>query len=164
MRSTTQGKFVKPVYYCPESPERQSMSLARVTQANIPISEREQFREPKHRRIQSFKYDDQKYNLDSFKRRTKNSKKNIGKTSLKWNVLNTDQNYNSNLPMIGKTRTHISSDNCSLEQLSLDAMYKKNKSKNNIVKEQRINNEKDPFGNYFNTNNTTAPWHNSTNK
>lgn len=119
---------MKPSCYMQESSERKSLSLARSNIINVPIPEIEEF----HSKIEmpdsaTFKYDDQKYNLESLKRRTKHSKKMQGKTGLRWNILSTDQNYSSNLPLISKTRTNISSDSCSLDQISIDALNKSNR-------------------------------------
>lgn len=163
LKASTQGKFIRPAYYNQDAQNRKSLSLARVAPGTVPISEREEIREVPPMRINSFKYDDQRLNLEGAKRRNKNSKKFMSKSNYKWNLLSTDQNYNSNLPQIGKTRTHISSDCCSLEQISIDAIYRNKRQNNNVIQEQAYN-ENGTNPKYFSSANSAGISHNSTNK
>ena len=110
-----------------EFSERKSLSLAHSNLINVPIPETDELETKQAVGSTSFKYDDQKYNLHGLKRRTKYSKKIQGMSGLKWNVMSTDQNYSSNLPMIGKTRMNISNDSSSLDQLSIDILNRNNK-------------------------------------
>lgn len=90
-------------------------------------------------KIHSIRFDEPKYNLEGFKRRTKHSQKLVSKNGLKWHVLGVDQNYSSNLPLISKTRTNISSDSCSLDHINSDMFSKGNRKNNQLVYEQPYN-------------------------
>ena len=107
------------------------------------------------------KTDDQKYNLEQFKKRTKkNSNRIIGSNhKSKWNVFNTDQSYSSNLPQIGKTRTNYPNESCPLDQKSIDILHKRGHSKNKLLN----NSAHDSVTNVNSSTNTTF-WHNSINK
>jgi hypothetical protein len=129
IKNAKQGKTVRAVLYDNESVERTSYSMIRKNWFNGGLVEPNNVQKKNtFRKIGSFKYDEQKYNLECFKRRTKNSKNNLAKSNIKWSILGNDQNYNSNLPSITKTRTNISGENYSLDNISRDFFKKKQKS------------------------------------
>lgn len=130
------GKYLKHFRYDQDSPERKSLSLARSKIISANISEHDDLdTENSMTKLNSIKFDEQKYNLEGFKRRNKNSRKIISKAGLKWNAFNTDQNYNSNLPLISKTRTNLTNESYSIEQINTD-MFTKNRHKNQLLYEQ----------------------------
>lgn len=133
-RGANQGKCSTSAWLDPEAAERKSLSLAHSKIIKETISEREELdREMSMAKIHSIRFDEPKYNLEGFKRRTKHSQKLVNKHGLKWHVLGADQNYSSNLPLISKTRTNISSDSCSLDHISPEMFTKSNRKINQLA-------------------------------
>jgi len=133
------GITVRNMLYDGESNEHKSLSMARSghTSAYLKDSSNAK-RKNSLKKINSLKYDEQKYNLEWFKRRTKGSKNNVVKSNLKWSVLNGEHNYNSSLPMITKTRTNISGDNYSLDHISNEVIANQ-RQKSQWINEQPYN-------------------------
>lgn len=129
IKNVKQGKTVRAVLYDNESTERTSYSMIRKNWLNGGlIDPNNGQKKNSFRKMASVKYDEQKYNLECFKRRTKNSKNNLGRSTIKWGLLGNEQNYNSNLPSITKTRTNISDNNYSLDYINRDLFKRKQKS------------------------------------
>jgi hypothetical protein len=86
------------------SPVRKSFSITKSNVINVSMHERQKVaNQATISNISSIYPKSQKYNLELFKKRTKkNSNRIVGKTGLKWSILNNDQNYSSNLPLICK--------------------------------------------------------------
>lgn len=109
-------------------PHRKSLSFARSNIFEVKIPEWDEFNEKQEiNSSNSFKNDEHKFNLESHKRRAKYSKKIQVKTGYKWNILNNNENYSNNLPMIRKTRMNISNESWSLDQLNTDESNKSNR-------------------------------------
>jgi hypothetical protein len=71
------------------------------------------------------------------KRRMKGSRRLTCNFGIKWQLLNIDQNYNSNLPMISNTRSNISNDIPQIEQAKNDFMSKNRRTFNQpLINEQ----------------------------
>lgn len=99
---------------------------------NVSIPDRSiLFNQSNPNEISSIQPQAQKYNLELFKKRTKkNSNRIIGKTGLKWSILGGDQNYSSNLPMIGKTQSTYMTEHLPLNESSNSSFQNYQKEKN----------------------------------
>lgn len=134
-KSTSKSIVGRSTLYPQEVPFRKSLSIAKSNVINVSIPDRQEMGNQAQTNTNSFQSNEQKYNLELFKKRTKkNSNRVIGKSGLKWNILSTDQNYPSNLPLIGKTRTNFKDESWSLDQLSSNSMIRHSKNKNSFGK------------------------------
>jgi hypothetical protein len=87
-------------------------------------------------KLHIIKVDETRASPEGTKRRVKGSRRLTCNFGIKWQLLNIDQNYNSNLPMISNTRTNISNDIPQIEQAKNDFI-----SKNRRTFNQPLNNE-----------------------
>ena len=82
------------------------------------------------KKLHLIKVDETRASPEGTKRRIKGSRRLTCNFGIKWQLLNIDQNYNSNLPMISNARTYISNDIPQIEQAKNEYVSKNRRTFN----------------------------------
>jgi hypothetical protein len=82
------------------------------------------------KKLHLIKVDETRASPEGTKRRIKGSRRLTCNFGIKWQLLNIDQNYNSNLPIISNTRTNISNDVPQIEQAKNEFISKNRRTFN----------------------------------